>query len=224
MKLTAFSLLLAAIPLLADVPVQVDAAWLPVSDAELRMKAPQVEKDAGVEALFWRVHVIDHVVNGSELQRYLIHYVRLKVFDEKGKSKVATIEIPYSERESVSFVSARTIKPDGTILELKKENIFDRVQVRVGGFRQKVVSFAMPGVEPGAIVEYRWRELRDDPGTLYIRLQFQREYPCARSRATIQPLPWWYTRLIPTHSSGNTGATGLIRQQWRTYLLFAPNR
>jgi hypothetical protein len=193
MKCTVLALLLWAIPALADIPVQVDAAWLPVSDAELRMKTPQVEKDAGVEALFWRVHVMDHVVNGSELQRYLIHYVRLKVFDEKGKSKVATIEIPYSERESVSFVTGRTIKADGTVLELKKENVFDRVQARVGGFRQKVVSFAMPGVEPGAIVEYRWRELRDDPGTLYIRLQFQLEYPVQKVTYFVRPLSGNYT-------------------------------
>jgi hypothetical protein len=193
MKHTVFALLLAATPAFADIPTQVDAAWLPVSDAELLMKTPQVEKDAGVEALFWRVHVMDQVVNGSELQRYLIHYVRLKVFDEKGKSKVATIEIPYSERQSVSFVTGRTIKADGTILELKKENIFDRVQVRVGGFRQKVVSFAMPGVEPGAIVEYRWRELREDAGAPYIRLQFQLEYPVQKVTYFLRPLSGNYT-------------------------------
>jgi len=44
---------------------------LPVSDAELAMKTPQVDKDAGVEALFWRVHVLDQAINGTELQRAL---------------------------------------------------------------------------------------------------------------------------------------------------------
>src|ERR1039458_4440769 len=34
--------------------------WLPITDADRAMNAPVVEKDAGVEALFWRVAVLDY--------------------------------------------------------------------------------------------------------------------------------------------------------------------
>src|SRR5258708_8250948 len=50
-------------------------------------------------------------------------------------------------------------------------------------------SFAMPGVEPGAIVEYRWQELRNDPRILYARLQFQQEFPVQKVTYFIRPLP-----------------------------------
>jgi hypothetical protein len=178
---------------LGQTVVNVDTNWLPITDAERASKAPVVEPGAGAEAIFWRVHVLDDVLDGRELQRILYHYVRLKIFNEEGKTKVATIDIPFSERESILDIAGRTVKPDGTELELKKNAIYERDRVRVGGFRIKVKSFAMPGVEPGSIVEYRWKEIRHDPSSLYMRLQFQLEYPAQRITYYIRPLPSRYT-------------------------------
>src|SRR5882724_3417019 len=176
--------------LLSDTPI--DITWLPITDAERAMKAPMVEKDAGVEALFWRVHLRDELM-GQDLQRVLYHYVRLKVFDEKGKEKASTIELPISDKVAIVSVHGRTIKADGTELELKKDSVFERDVVRTGRKRYRVKSFAMPGVEPGAIVEYRWKELRQDPYVTYTRLQFQREYPVQKVTYFIHPLPERYT-------------------------------
>jgi len=167
------------------------------------MKTPLVEKDAGVEALFWRVHVRDEVVGGRDLQRVFYHYVRLKIFDEKGKEQAATIDIPFSNKTSILAVAGRTIKPDGTELELKKDSVFERDLVRAGRTRIRVKSFAMPGVEPGAIVEYRWRESNYEPGSLYIRTQFQREYPVQKVTYFFAPLSRQYTQyrmsILPFH-------------------------
>lgn len=44
----------------------VNVSWLPITEAERSLKAPIVEKDAGVEALFWRVHVVDEIL-GQDL-------------------------------------------------------------------------------------------------------------------------------------------------------------
>ena len=157
------------------------------------MKAPIVDKDAGVEALFWRVHVRDELAGGRDLQRVFYHYVRLKIFDEKGKDAAATIDIPFSEKTSILNVAGRTIKADGTELELKKDSIYERDLVRAGKRRVRVKSFAMPGVEPGAIVEYRWREIKFEPGSLYIRAQFQREFPVQKVTYFFAPLSREYT-------------------------------
>src|ERR1700689_4951636 len=99
----------------------IDIVWLPITDAERNMKTPAVEKDAGVEAIFWRVHVRDELLGSQELQRVLYHYVRLKVFDEKGKEKASTIDLPTGDRTQIVSVNGRTIKADGTELELKKD-------------------------------------------------------------------------------------------------------
>ncbi|HYK92155.1 MAG TPA: DUF3857 domain-containing protein [Acidobacteriota bacterium] len=165
----------------------VNISWPPITDAQRNLKAPVVEKDAGVEAIFWRVHVVDEVL-GRDLQRVLYHYVRLKVFNEKGKDKAASIDIPFGEKTSIMDLSGRTVKGDGTVLDLKKDSIFERDLVKGPGRRSRVKSFAMPGVEPGAIVEYRWREIRHDPSTFYIRLQFQREFPVQKVSYFLKPL------------------------------------
>jgi hypothetical protein len=46
----------------------------------------------------------------------------------------------------------------------------------------------MPGVEPGSIIEYRWREVRNDRLANYIRLQFQRDVPVQLVKYYIKPL------------------------------------
>src|SRR6185437_16214721 len=111
----------------------IDTAWLPITDAEKALKAPTVEPDAGVEGIFWRVHVEDNYT--GELQRIYYHYIRLKVFNERGKSQVATINIPIAFNSSVEYLMARTIKADGSVVELKKEDIHTVDLVRAGGVK-----------------------------------------------------------------------------------------
>jgi hypothetical protein len=171
----------------------IDIAWLPVTDAERAMKTPVVDKDAGVEALFWRVHVRDELAGGRDLQRVFYHYVRLKIFDEKGKEQAATIDIPFNNKTSILGVAGRTIKADGTEVELKKDSIYERDLVRAGKTRIRVKSFAMPAVEPGSIVEYRWREINSEPRSLYIRVHFQREFPVQSVTYFFAPLSSEYT-------------------------------
>ena len=190
MRILLAAVFSAAAPLCAATVV--DYGWLPVTDAERQMKAPVVEKNAGVEALFWRVHVLDEI-QGGDVQRVLHHYVRLKVFNQDGKDKVATIDIRYSDKTYVVSVSGRTIEPDGSIVELGKGAVHERVLLRAGGLKQKAVSFAMPGVEVGSIIEYRWKEIRTDQAILYLPLQLQREYPVQRVTYFVKPLPSRYT-------------------------------
>ena len=41
--------------------------WLPVTEEERNLKAPTIDPDAGAEALFWRVHIVDGV-QGEDVQ------------------------------------------------------------------------------------------------------------------------------------------------------------
>jgi len=127
--------------------------WLPVSDEERNLKAPKIDPDAGAEALFWRVHIVDEM-NGRDPQTVLYHYLRIKVFDQRGCKTQGTQDIPFFGKHAILDVAGRTIKPDGTIVELKKDAVFQRDIVKVGGIKIKAVSFAMPAVEPGVIIEY----------------------------------------------------------------------
>lgn len=167
-------------------------AWLPITPAEQQLKAPAVESDAGAEVLLWRVHVVDEFL-GQDLQRVFYHYVRLKVFNAKGQEKASTIDLTYGDRGAILDISGRTVKSDGSVIDLEKKAIFKRDLVRAGGRKIKAISFAMPAVEPGAILEYRWRETVDDNRIMYVRLNFSREFPVEEVTYFVKPLPYEYT-------------------------------
>ncbi|MGO9097060.1 MAG: DUF3857 domain-containing protein [Bryobacteraceae bacterium] len=160
-------------------------SWLPVTDEERSLKTPQLDKDAGAEALFWRVYLMDEA-QGQDLQTVLYHYIRLKIFTDRGKEQMGTVSIPHYSRTAIVDVVGRTIKADGTIVELHKDAVFERDVVRTGGLKEKAVSFAMPAVEPGAIVEYRYKEIRGRTVD-HVRLQLQLTVPAHLVRYMIKP-------------------------------------
>src|SRR5262245_23785913 len=180
--LTAMTCLLVCLIFLFA-PAQAQA-WKPIDPGHLALKAPVVEKDADAEALLWEVYVND----ASENTEY-IHLLRVKIFSERGKESQSKIDIPYLNRTSVKDISGRTIKPDGSIVELKKDSIFEREIVKFGGVKLKAKSFAMPGVEPGTIIEYRWREVVEGGVANYVPLYFQREIPVETVRYYLKPSP-----------------------------------
>ena len=53
---------------------------------------------------------------------------------------------------------------------MKKDAIFDRELVKTKGLKLRGKTFAFPNVEVGDIVEYRYRETRDDEVANYLRL------------------------------------------------------
>jgi hypothetical protein len=172
--------------------------WQPVDPAHLAMKEPVVEKDADAEVLFWEVRVADEI-DGYSFRNVLDHYIRIKIFNERGREAHSRVDIfapkMRGQETRISDIAGRTIKPDGSIVELKKQDIFERDVVRASGLKVKAKTFAMPGVEPGAIIEYRWREVRGGALANYIQLDLAREIPVQRVKYSVKPLslpgfPW----------------------------------
>jgi len=120
--------------------------WHPLDPAELALKTSAVEKDADAEALFWEVRLDD-----SQLEEFsLKNYIRIKVFTERGKESQSRVDLPFLGSTRIKDIAARVIKPDGSILELKKDDVFEKTIVNARGLKLKAKSFALPGVEPGA--------------------------------------------------------------------------
>src|SRR5215212_4007671 len=94
--------------------------WRPVTPAELEMKTPQVEPDAEAEEIFWEVQLDDK----KKKKLSYNHYVRVKIFTERGREKFSKFDIPFYKGRKVEEVAARVIKPDGTISELQPSDIF----------------------------------------------------------------------------------------------------
>lgn len=156
--------------------------WKPVDPSHLAMKAPTVEPDADAEAILWEV-----IVNSEDIDVVLSHYIRIKIFTPRGKENEGTVEIPYLGSIRIKDIAARTIKPDGSIIEMKKDAVFDKTLVKAGGLKIKAKSFALPSVEPGVIIEYRWKEFRRV--SFYMRFQLQRDIPVQVVKYYIKPYP-----------------------------------
>ncbi|MFT3744047.1 MAG: DUF3857 domain-containing protein [Pyrinomonadaceae bacterium] len=159
-----------------------DKDWRQITPMELSSKTPVVEPDADAEATFWEVRVDDSAV--SELA--LKHYVRVKIFTERGREQFSKHDILFPKGTKIKDVEARVTKPDGTTVFLKKEDVLEREVVKTNGFKIKAKSFALPGLEIGSIVEYKYKEVVED-GQANMRLVFQRELPIQTISYYVKP-------------------------------------
>ncbi|HEX8128913.1 MAG TPA: DUF3857 domain-containing protein [Pyrinomonadaceae bacterium] len=160
-----------------------DQDWKPIDPAHLALKAPIVEKDADAEAIFWEVRVDD-----AEADLVFTNYIRIKIFTERGRESQSKIDIvPFRLNARIKDVAGRTIKADGQIVELKKEDIFEKTIAKAGDLKLRAKTFAMPSVEPGAIIEYRWREVYPGSSADRTRLYFQRDIPIQNVTYYLKP-------------------------------------
>jgi hypothetical protein len=150
-----------------------DKDWREISPAELQMKTPKVEPDADAEAIFWEVRVDD----SSPSELVMKHYVRVKIFNERGREKYSKVDVPFIKGAKIKNIMARVTKPDGTMVELNKNDVFEREIAKTDKIKVKAKSFAVPNIEPGVIVEYRYQEVYPRATANNMRMVFQRDIP-----------------------------------------------
>jgi Domain of Unknown Function with PDB structure (DUF3857)/Transglutaminase-like superfamily len=149
-----------------------DNVWREVTPAELQMKTSKVEPNADAEAIFWEVRVDDS--NPESL--VMKHYIRVKIFTERGREKYSKVDIPFVKGMRIKDIMARVIKADGTIVELAKTDIFEREIAKANDVKIKAKSFAVPNIEPGVIVEYQYKEVTEGSAN-NMRMTFQHDIP-----------------------------------------------
>ena len=170
--------------------------WAPIQPAQLAAQAPRIDPDADAEAVFWRVWVTDKMIGGRQPQTIKEQYVRIKIFTERGVQEHATIDLlSASDEIRIGDLRARTIKSDGRIVGVPGRSIFERTVAKAGGIKVRNKSFSMPGVEPGDLIEYQWKQYRDDHFSQYSRLYFQRDIPSWEVSYHVKPSEFAWTRL-----------------------------
>jgi hypothetical protein len=123
-------------------------SFQPVRPEELKMTSEPLAPGAPAVILFREVDRDDN--------RYTPHednYLRIKILTEEGR-KYANVELAFEKGfENINGLRARTIKPDGTIVEFDGK-VFERplVKSRSGAYLAK--TFTLPDVEAGGIIEY----------------------------------------------------------------------
>ena len=179
LPLLRFALLAA----FAFAPPQLSAArWPALDPAALAERSPRIDPEAGAEILLREV-----LMDDSDEEVTAVEYlVRIKLYSERSLEKLSKIELLYGKNQRIRDIAARTHRPDGTVLELAKKDIFDRDVIKAGDYRQRVKSFAPPGLQVGAIVEYRYTRIYEE-STSGLPLSFQDEYPARVVRFRLRP-------------------------------------
>jgi len=157
--------------------------WRPIEASDLALKTPMVDPDADAEAIFWDIRVDD----GGDNDLVLSHYIRIKIFTDRGREKQSKIEIPFFTGTKIKDVAARTIKPDGSIIELAKQDFIEKTIIQISGRKLRSKNFTFPAIEPGSIIEYKWREVISDASANLLRLYFQRDIPVQNITYHIKP-------------------------------------
>jgi len=81
---------------------------------------------------------------------------RIKILTEEGR-KYADVEIPFDKvRDSIHGIQARTIHPDGSIVKFDG-TVYEKPIVQARGVKWIAMTFTMPDVQVGSIIEYRYR-------------------------------------------------------------------
>jgi transglutaminase-like putative cysteine protease len=164
------------------------ADWPSVDPAHVALTRPRLDPNASAEALLWTIRVTDSA-ELDEPQTILEHHLRIKVFSDRGREEHAKVDITYDDDARVRDVEGRTIGVNGTITELRDADVYDRTIIETNGLKLKAKSFVLPAVTAGSIIDYRWREIRDNSLANYLELPFQRDIPTYLVRYEIKTLP-----------------------------------
>ncbi|HMA52902.1 MAG TPA: DUF3857 domain-containing protein, partial [Acidobacteriota bacterium] len=121
--------------------------WPPLTDAQKAVKEAPGQPGAPAVCLY-REQTSNHD-NWT-----FSEFRRIKILTPAGKD-YGTIEVPFSEAWTVERIRARVIKPDGGIATFTGQ-IFEKTVLQIGGFKRMVKSFALPDLEVGSIIDYRY--------------------------------------------------------------------
>lgn len=145
----------------------------PVNPDELKMTSEPLAPGAPAIFLYRQVDRVDFEMNkgrsGSwsptaNYQEMAIgnghetDYYRVKVLSEEGR-KYADVEIPINDEDgSIVDVHARTIHPDGSIVNFDGK-MLDKELVKARGIKIKAKTFALPDVTVGSVLEYYYTKI-----------------------------------------------------------------
>jgi Domain of Unknown Function with PDB structure (DUF3857)/Transglutaminase-like superfamily len=137
--------------------------WLPVPAADLALKDNSASPGAHAMILYRESAVSEKYVNTEGAS--IMEYVRIKIFTQEGTDQ-ANVEIPFwKESSDIKDIRARTIRPDGSVVNFEGKP-FEKVVEKHSGQKFLAKTFTLPGVQPGCIIEYKYRQ-QYKPNFLY---------------------------------------------------------
>lgn len=166
-------------------------SWLPITPQDLEAKEVPVEPGAPAIQLYYANYIND------EFHSEFV-YRRIKILNEKGM-KYADVDIPIVPGSSITDVKARTIHPDGKIIEFTG-TLLEKTIYRSQSERYLAKTFFIPDVTVGSIVEYKYLILRPEHVFYSHTWTLQHDLYTVKEEFTMRP----YKRQLQTKYGGAT--------------------
>jgi hypothetical protein len=163
-RLLYFALVCAA-ALLSGAQGTKASDWPPVNPADLALK--DNPKQPGSDGMILYLEDVIDAKHASYDGDSDEEYVRIKVFTQAG-TKYGSVEIPYVRNHGeapgevtadlidIKDIRGRTIHPDGTIVNFDGQ-VLQKELEDAGGSKYLAKVFNLSDVQPGSIIEYRYR-------------------------------------------------------------------
>jgi hypothetical protein len=203
------AIILTGAVVLLSPPVSVGDEWQPISQEELKMTS--VPEAPGTPAIY----LYRQVDREDSRTPHEYNYARIKILTEEGR-KYADVEIPFfKEQGDVHNIKARTIRPDGSIVNFEGK-AFDKTIVKAKGLKYLAKTFTLPDVQVGSIIEYHYMyDLRE--GYVYdSRWILSEELFTKRGKFSLKPSPdfairWSWPAGLPAGTAPPKQEGGFVR-------------
>lgn len=132
------------------------AQWRDTANLKAPTQAEHPKHDAVY--LYRNVEVFQHLGWTKPSWWVMQVHAQLVVLNESGR-RYSDVRVSYDADEEIVDMAARSIAPDGTVTPLKPDKIYEDEPEDEGDSKVRV--FALPKVQPGTIIEYRYAKRRD---------------------------------------------------------------
>lgn len=124
--------------------------WLPIAPEDLALKDNPASPGADAMILYRQ----SEIITGESA---VDDYVRIKIFTQEGL-KYGDVQINYQKGlAELQNLRARTIRSNGEVINWDGK-AFDITVMKYRDYEMAAKKFTLPGLEPGCIIEYRYRE------------------------------------------------------------------
>jgi hypothetical protein len=186
--------------------------WLPIPPEDLALKDNPLNPGAHAMILY-RENSID------AKQSSFIEYDRIKIFTEEGK-KWGDVNIEFNKSSvDIKDVRARTIRPDGSVVEFQGK-VYEKEIVKAGGIKYLAKTFSLPEVQPGSIIEYKYRAQYDTNYYVNIEWPVQSDlftrlakFSITPDTADYAPPLYWREYRIPSNTKPEKEKNGSITME-----------
>ncbi len=121
--------------------------WLPVTGQDLRLREVPGDPEAPAIQLYFA-----DSINDEEQTEFFYH--RIKILRDEG-GRFADVSITVPPEGTISGLKARTIHPDGSIVEFTGRP-FDKLIIKSRGMKVLAKVFTLPDVTVNSIIEYKY--------------------------------------------------------------------